>query len=367
MPDKKSLVWLDFLRGIAAIAVAAGHVRALTLHDFDAEIIGSMGKIFYFSTGLGHQAVIVFFVLSGFLISRSIEKKRQEASWQPVSYASDRVVRLCTVLWPALVLTWCCDRLGMGLFSNALAYTGSITTLPSLSPAEHTTVAAFWGNMIFLQQIVVPVFGSNTPLWSLSYEFWYYAIYPLLFFSVFGISKIPTRLLLLGLAALIFWMVGHEAQAYFPIWLMGAGAFFIANRQGMVLKYPVMVALAVAFLLIVLAATRANVYPAVFNDFSLGIATAVVVTVSSKLTMPYALLRAFANFLSKISYSVYLAHMPLAVLICSWLAPERHAWGAQGGAVYCIAFVSVLAGCYLMWYLFEKKTPQVKRAISSFL
>jgi peptidoglycan/LPS O-acetylase OafA/YrhL len=39
------------------------------------------------------------------------------------------------------------------------------------SVALRSTVPVFLGNFLFLQSIVSPVFGSNGPLWSLSYEF----------------------------------------------------------------------------------------------------------------------------------------------------------------------------------------------------
>ena len=36
------------------------------------------------------------------------------------------------------------------------------------------------GNLAFLQDFFARPYGSNGPLWSLSYEFWFYLVFPLL-------------------------------------------------------------------------------------------------------------------------------------------------------------------------------------------
>jgi peptidoglycan/LPS O-acetylase OafA/YrhL len=64
---------LDLLRGLAAFLVLAGHLRAYVFQSFP-EIdkagaqLSAFVKAFYFATGLGHQAVMIFFALSGFLV-----------------------------------------------------------------------------------------------------------------------------------------------------------------------------------------------------------------------------------------------------------------------------------------------------------
>jgi hypothetical protein len=64
---------LDLLRGLAALLVLAGHLRAYIFQSaVDLEQaglqLGVLGKVFYFATELGHQAVMVFFALSGYLV-----------------------------------------------------------------------------------------------------------------------------------------------------------------------------------------------------------------------------------------------------------------------------------------------------------
>lgn len=60
---------LNFLRWFAAFLVVIGHLRSFMFIEYNQIISPSIfDKIFYFITGLGHEAVIVFFVLSGYLV-----------------------------------------------------------------------------------------------------------------------------------------------------------------------------------------------------------------------------------------------------------------------------------------------------------
>ena len=65
---------LDLVRGVAALAVMLGHLRNLFFVD-SYEIRGYPNlliKIIYLATGFGHEAVMIFFVLSGFLVGGSV-------------------------------------------------------------------------------------------------------------------------------------------------------------------------------------------------------------------------------------------------------------------------------------------------------
>src|SRR6267154_3292963 len=64
---------LAVIRAAAAWAVMWGHLRTLFFVDFQhLQGPGWLLGVLYFFTGFGHQAVMVFFVLSGFLISATV-------------------------------------------------------------------------------------------------------------------------------------------------------------------------------------------------------------------------------------------------------------------------------------------------------
>ena len=110
---------LDYIRAFAAFLVMIGHLRALFFVPY-AEVKHSnvLIKFAYFLTGFGHQAVIVFFVLSGFFISSSIFRMYQQNRWSWKDYLAQRLVRLWIVLIPALVLTTIWDWSGIHFFGQ---------------------------------------------------------------------------------------------------------------------------------------------------------------------------------------------------------------------------------------------------------
>src|SRR5437660_11032583 len=60
----------DLIRAVAAFAVMVGHLRTFFFVDFQhLQSKSFVLQILYFLTVFGHQAVIVFFVLCGFLMS----------------------------------------------------------------------------------------------------------------------------------------------------------------------------------------------------------------------------------------------------------------------------------------------------------
>ena len=107
MKIESRYVWLDLVRGLAALTVLAGHLRSALIINYESYSSvnepGILLKIFYFTTGLGHEAVVIFFILSGFFVGGSIIKNLNEFNF--LIYTINRLTRLWVVLIPALILT----------------------------------------------------------------------------------------------------------------------------------------------------------------------------------------------------------------------------------------------------------------------
>ena len=70
--------FLDFIRWMAALLVVLQHIRYLWFAEYaDIQNKTILFKLFYFLTGFGSEAVMVFFVLSGFLVGGGGLKKIQ--------------------------------------------------------------------------------------------------------------------------------------------------------------------------------------------------------------------------------------------------------------------------------------------------
>ena len=96
--------FLNYARFIAAFLVVLGHVRAALYPPFaDYPFHTPFSKAFYFFTGFGHEAVMVFFVISGFLVGGRVLDAYQRGSFRWGRYILDRGSRIYIVFLPALV------------------------------------------------------------------------------------------------------------------------------------------------------------------------------------------------------------------------------------------------------------------------
>ena len=68
----------------------------------------------YFAAGFAHPGVVMFFVLSGYWISRSVIG-RADAGWAWGGYLVDRLSRLLIVLIPALAIGGALDAAALYL------------------------------------------------------------------------------------------------------------------------------------------------------------------------------------------------------------------------------------------------------------
>ena len=190
-------LFIDVLRIIAAFAVFFSHYASGRLS----------GGLFWQIMPYGHSAVIVFFVLSGFVIAFVSQEKERTAG----DYAQSRFARIVSVSVPAILLTVILDMAGKAMAPQL--YT------PDWGFRDDWPALRFLLGGLFLSQnwmLDVTVF-SNLPYWSLCYEVWYYAIFGA-FFYLFGAS----RFWLAGLLSLI---AGPKILLLMPIWLLGVAVY----------------------------------------------------------------------------------------------------------------------------------------------
>ena len=124
---------LDFLRAAAALLVLFWHSRDAYFHYTDVLAQpGLLLKLFYFVTGLAGEAVVIFFVLSGFLIGGSLADSLQRGSFDLVRYLIARFVRIYIVYIPALIITEAVFLFGSLLLGDP----GAVDTLPLISQQQ---------------------------------------------------------------------------------------------------------------------------------------------------------------------------------------------------------------------------------------
>src|SRR5215813_13043084 len=125
IPDGAASAHLDALRGIAAVGVCLSHLRDFFFQDYPQVPHHSvLLALTYVATGLGHQWVIVFFVLSGYLVGGSVLRSMSLDRWSWRDYLLRRGTRLYAVLVPALALGGLLDLAGILLFGESGIYGG---------------------------------------------------------------------------------------------------------------------------------------------------------------------------------------------------------------------------------------------------
>ena len=361
---------LDLIRAAAAWAVMWGHLRGLFFVDFPdiSHQTAWLGSI-YFLTGFGHQAVMVFFVLSGFFISSAILKRHAMQTWSWADYAIDRMTRLYVVLIPGLLFGLLWDFAGSRLFAWTGLYSHPLPNLGYGIAQAGLTVKDFLGNIFFLQTIVCATFGSNAPLWSLANEFWYYVLFPVaLSAGFFWASRSWRRAVtftILTLAVAIF--VGPGILIPFLVWLAGCALAFayvgskLESRRWLIAYF---VASSIALAACLAAARVGNPRKFFGGDIYVGSAFALFLFGVLQLNFSGRSDRysQFTHRCAGFSYSLYVLHFPLLLFLRAWLAPAQR-WQPDAAHLIPGALIGmgVLAFAWLVSLVTEDKTHLVRK------
>ena len=361
-------IWFDLIRGLSALAVCAGHLRAVMFTDYaDLQAVGPIAGGFYFLTGLGHEAVMVFFVLSGFFVGGSVLGRRDRFAFS--DYLVARLSRLWMVLIPALLFTALADAFIRSALPGLLAgeYHSILSSGPAPDGGYSGSIGTFLANLFFLQTLVCPVFGTNGPLWSLANEFWYYMLFPLLMTGLGVVRRrCTTRLLLLGLfcliAAFTFRLLGG-----FMIWLLGVGVYLIyRKKKGRFNRWMVLLSAGLfGFSLVDSKAGILHTALGISSDLEIGLCFSLflISLKDQSVEGAWGNRAAFiARWLSEVSYTLYVFHFPLMIwLYARYYAKAQAAFSISSLIIFLFLFTAVFIFSLLMWMLFERNTPVLRR------
>jgi peptidoglycan/LPS O-acetylase OafA/YrhL len=382
-------VHLDALRGLAALLVFSGHTRALyftsavsdrpvvtraeagkpteNTKSQAATVVEGSGADFG-EIRLASEAVILFFVLSGYLVGGSVLRLMRTARWSWRVYLTKRITRLYVVLIPALILGAALDKIGSKFFGPGSVYAtpAGIQIVTTYGLAERLRPSVFIGDLFFLDPFRVPVLGTNVALWSLSNEFWYYLIFPMLCLALVWGRKVLWRTLWLIAAVALMIFTGRDMSLLFPLWILGA-LVSVIPRKFTAARAKWMSMLVGVVLLAVMLGVRLLRWPALQADYLIALATAVLLYFLAQQTdqAKPGVYKTLSTFFSRISYTLYLFHVPLAVFLCALLNNPWHQWPKS--PIRLVAFVIsdaiLVTFAYLLWKLFESRTEEIRRAL----
>jgi peptidoglycan/LPS O-acetylase OafA/YrhL len=294
---------LDSLRGLASLYVV---LHNLVYGLYGLNLISEGWKLFFFA---GQEAVMLFFILSGFVIYLSTHQKN-------LDFRSFFVRRFRRIYFPFV--------LSILLSILIFYFNGNL--------ADKFSWKELLGNLLLLQDFgrVKPgnwfsPFLGNLPLWSLSYEWWFYMLfYPLYKFlpkskrlyiilafsaaSYLIYTAYPNHICLVG-SYLIIWWCGVELATCFC-----EGKFSFKQVQIITISLSLMMFLSLLPILQV-QEIKFGVYPfLVFRHFS---AALLMIWVGffwyqHNFYCFDRLLGIFAK-LAPISYAIYIFHFPILV------------------------------------------------------
>jgi len=365
--DSWASVNFDLLRGLAALLVLFGHWRNLLFVDFPSlHTHRRLLTALYVLAGGGHQAVVLFFILSGYFIGGTVFRSLERNQWDWLGYLLRRIVRLWTVLVPALLLCLFWDRLGIYLGHAPALYGGRVANNILFSDVRSVLVPhVFFGNLFFLQTILTPVFGSDGALWSLANEFWYYILFPLGMIAVWRTSRPMHRLICAALFATTAWFIGAAIFLNFLIWLVGVALFLLpapsfTPRKGRYLR----IGASLIYLPIFFAFGRHPMIGLLFRDYLLTVVTFFYLWVLLSAKEPYpagARSVPVSREVARFSYTLYAVHLPILVFLTAlvegdsrWYPTPVHLLVGAGLLVVAVGYAYVLA------FLTEFRTDKLR-------
>ncbi len=357
---------LDASRAIAAFAVLLQHARSALLVDPKSATRSNVATtILYWASGFGHQAVVIFFVLSGALVGGSVLRSVSSEEWSWRAYLIRRLSRLYIVLIPALLLILLWDGLGAAIFPAHGIY-GDV--MSAITLGGHTLIVhnrgamAYAGNIAFLMTIYVPVLGSGAALWSLSNEFWYYILFPCMVLAVARRCNSWRSLAYVVLTFAIILFVSRGIVEWMSVWLLGIAAvraprFRLSSIRG---SWLVIAAFMVFAVTTALERTIMNVI-SLRGDLAVGVGFALLLycALCRDSSEPVAVgtlrlsgtWKRFAGF----SYTLYLFHQPPLAFANAWLSYTHHSrW--QPTAPHVATMFGVIAAIVLYSYFGSRVT-----------
>lgn len=345
-------VYLDIVRFLAAFAVLVGHC----LQD------GLYAGRYLFATA-AHEAVIVFFVLSGLVIAATAVRPGQTAR----TYAIARISRIYPVVLAALALSFGLYALAGGLGFNSPGW------------AEDARFSLFTAviSLLFLNESwVTTSVPWNPPYWSICYEVFYYALFACILFG-----RGAWRWALLAAVALL---AGPRILALAPIWALGV---WVALDPRLRLRSPGPgLALVVASWGAVFAIDASHVDEVVQDWLYAAIPGWWRLSNSQKMVTDYLIgllvaanfigfhacapwfaglfrrIEGLVRFLAGSTFSLYLFHRPITKFLS--------AAGVSAGTD-ALAFTGLLVGivslCFILAAVTEKRRTRARRIVTALM
>lgn len=203
--------FLDLVRGMSAQAVLIGHILAL-YSIYDSYQDGAFH--------IQNAGVAVFFILSGFLITFSLDNK--PTTYTYLHFIFDRFVRIFIAYIPALFFIAAVDY--FLIYTEPNQANGGVSFGINLTMLQNfpvfLAIKKMGGDLFF------EAFGTGRPLWTVAIEWWMY-----LLFGFLWLKRLSWRnFIWFGLVLIVplYNMIFHNLTL---VWFFGALIFILYKKQ----------------------------------------------------------------------------------------------------------------------------------------
>lgn len=355
MASSQRIASLDGVRGVASLVVVVYHCSLVAMPHLDGTLATwltqSPSKLIF----AGTEAVLVFFVLSGFVVALPV--LRDGFSWS--RYYPTRVLRLYLPVWASLVL--------------ATALIALVPRDPDLMPdgswmrnAQAATVTPD----LFLREasLFTPSYDINNVLWSLRWELIFSLALPLFVGAAVLLRRHALLAAVVACALTVTGrVIGVDALVYLPVFLLGTlmavrldDLLEWARRPRHAAFWPTLTALALVLLICSWLARPIAEPGSIPGRLVWGLAGAgAALVIIAGVGWPYLrglLERRAPQWLGRVSYSLYLVHAPL-------IGTLGYLWGSEHWALIIAVGIPaslLLAGVFHRWV--EAPAHRVARA-----
>lgn len=354
---------LDGLRGLAATVVVLHHWLLIARPWLEGTVIWawisqSPAKILT----AGSEAVLVFFVLSGLVVVLPVF--RSGFSW--MGFLSARVVRLYGPVIAALILS----------SILILLVPRDTSTMPEGSwMADTHAVEVTWPAFLAQSSLVPRQYPLNNPLWSLHWELVYSILLPLATAIALLVRRWAITAVLICCAVSLLGRVFEQSELlYFPVFLMGT---IMAARMPDLLEWvqrprkpwfmPLFAGGSVLLLIASwvarpIAPSGSELSNALWALAAPGAAGVVIVSLAWAPAMRLLETRVM-QWLGKISFSLYLIHVPILATLAFAVGSEN--WPLIGLVGIPLCFLAAWAFYQAVEARIHQVARRVHRAVAS--
>jgi peptidoglycan/LPS O-acetylase OafA/YrhL len=332
-PNPGRLVALDGLRGIAALVVVFHHIYQIARPFLEPTTHAwAVGSLWWFISATpikllsaGSESVLVFFVLSGVVVPLPLLAKGARA-W--VGFFLSRLARLYLPVWASLLLA--------AAWITFVPHPADAVTAGSWVQRTNGTAAS--PGLLFSEAgLMRNSFSSNSVLWSLRWEVIFCLVLPLFLLAAVAIRRfwMPAVFLSCGLT-LAGKLLHIDALLYLPVFFLGTlvavnleaiqswsrRTRVFAGLRGSLLVAACLAAIVASWMLrpVIPAGTVAS--DAVGSLTPVG-ALGLVVCAIAAAPVRRALSAPIPQRLGRISFSLYLTHLPILVAF-TYLLGDRN-------------------------------------------